>query len=184
MWTHWGLNWLFLPNPIYVICLNFQQQNPLKNQYLSHLSSENFEINSIKSDSSEGLLTTPRTTPNSNTVFSFDFISFHWENDSIINSFLHTVARNSLKTSQCTPTHQKLFFEDTRAQHEAPWFGRSHLSTTKQNKVPCFIHRLESQSERLQQRVSKIKIWSHTFCDRPMPKDGSSLFVFGTPNCP
>jgi hypothetical protein len=32
--------------------------------------------------------------------------------------------------------------------------------------------------------VSKIKIWSHTFCDRPMPKDGSSLFVFGTPNCP
>jgi hypothetical protein len=31
--------------------LNFQQQNLLKNQYISHLSSENCEINSIKSDS-------------------------------------------------------------------------------------------------------------------------------------
>jgi hypothetical protein len=81
----------------------FPEKNPLKNQYLSHLSSENCEINSIKSDSPEGFLTTPRTPPNSNTVFSF-----HWENDSIINSFLHTVASNSLKPSQCTPTHQKL----------------------------------------------------------------------------
>jgi hypothetical protein len=40
-----------LPNPIFAIQLNFQQQNPLKNQYFSHLSSENYEINSIKSDS-------------------------------------------------------------------------------------------------------------------------------------
>jgi hypothetical protein len=31
--------------------LNFQQQNPLTNQYLPHLSSENCEMNSIKSDS-------------------------------------------------------------------------------------------------------------------------------------
>jgi len=30
MWTHWGLNWFFLPNPNFAICLNFQQQNPLK----------------------------------------------------------------------------------------------------------------------------------------------------------
>jgi hypothetical protein len=50
MWTHWGLNWFFLPNPIFAICLNFQQQNPSKNQYLPHLSSENCEIDSIKSD--------------------------------------------------------------------------------------------------------------------------------------
>jgi hypothetical protein len=41
----------FLPSPIFAICLNFQQQNSLKNQYLPHLSSENCEINSIKSDS-------------------------------------------------------------------------------------------------------------------------------------
>ncbi len=40
-----------LPNPIFAICLNFQQQNPLQNQYLSHLSSEIFEINFIKFDS-------------------------------------------------------------------------------------------------------------------------------------
>jgi hypothetical protein len=26
----------FLPNPIFAICLNFQQQNPLKNQYFPH----------------------------------------------------------------------------------------------------------------------------------------------------
>jgi hypothetical protein len=26
MWTHWGLNSFFLPNPIFAICLNFQQQ--------------------------------------------------------------------------------------------------------------------------------------------------------------
>jgi hypothetical protein len=52
MWTHWVLNWFFLPNPVVLaICLSFQQQNSLKNQYLPQLSSENSEINSIKSDS-------------------------------------------------------------------------------------------------------------------------------------
>jgi hypothetical protein len=30
--------------------LNFQEQNPLKNQYLAHLRSKNCEIDSIKSD--------------------------------------------------------------------------------------------------------------------------------------
>jgi len=35
----------------FAICLNFQQQNPLKCQYLRHLSSENCEINFIKSGS-------------------------------------------------------------------------------------------------------------------------------------
>jgi hypothetical protein len=40
-----------------------------KNQYLSQLSSENCEINSIKSDLSKGFPTTPRTSPTSNTVF-------------------------------------------------------------------------------------------------------------------
>jgi hypothetical protein len=34
----------------FAICLNFQQQNSLKNQCLPQLSSENCEINSIKSD--------------------------------------------------------------------------------------------------------------------------------------
>jgi len=70
MWTHWGLNCFFLPNPIFAIWLNFQQQNPLKPQYLPHLSSENCEINSSKFDSPESFPTTPRTTlPNSNTIW-------------------------------------------------------------------------------------------------------------------
>jgi len=46
---------LFPSKPIFfAIFLNFQQYNSLKNQYLSHLSSENCEINSIKSDSPRG----------------------------------------------------------------------------------------------------------------------------------
>jgi hypothetical protein len=42
-------------NPIFAICLNFQQQNPLKNQYLPQLNSEDCEINSIKSNSPRAL---------------------------------------------------------------------------------------------------------------------------------
>jgi hypothetical protein len=34
----------------FAIYLNFQQQKSLKNQYLLHLSSQDFEINSIKSN--------------------------------------------------------------------------------------------------------------------------------------
>jgi len=57
------------------ICLNFQQQNSLKNQCLSHLSSENYEINSIESEPTEDFPpTTPRMLPNSNAVLSFNFI--------------------------------------------------------------------------------------------------------------
>jgi hypothetical protein len=37
----------FLPNQILEICLNFQHQHPLKNQYLSHLGFKNYEINSM-----------------------------------------------------------------------------------------------------------------------------------------
>ncbi len=33
---------LIFANPIFAICLNFQQQSPLKNQYLPQLSSEIF----------------------------------------------------------------------------------------------------------------------------------------------
>jgi hypothetical protein len=113
MWTHWALNWFFFPNLIFAICLNFQQQNPLKNQYLPYLSFENCEINSIKSDSPRAFqqhqerLQIPMQ-------FSVSILfSFHWENGSIINSF-HTIAPNSLKPSWCTPTHQELS-EDTKS---------------------------------------------------------------------
>jgi hypothetical protein len=37
-------------NPIFAICLKFQQQNSLKNQYLPQSSSENCAINSTKFD--------------------------------------------------------------------------------------------------------------------------------------
>jgi hypothetical protein len=74
VWTHWGLNWFFLPNTIFVICLNFQQQNPLTNQYLSHLSSENCEIKSIKSDFPRTFREHQECPQNFNTVFSFNSI--------------------------------------------------------------------------------------------------------------
>jgi hypothetical protein len=51
---------VFLPNPIFAICLNFQQQNPLQNQYLMHFSFENCEINSNRYVA-KGFPTTPRT---------------------------------------------------------------------------------------------------------------------------
>ncbi len=37
-------------HPNFAICLNFQQQNPLKNQYVPHLNSKNCEIKFIKFD--------------------------------------------------------------------------------------------------------------------------------------
>ncbi len=42
----------FPSKPILAICLNFHQQNPLKNQYLPYLGSKIYEINSIQSNSS------------------------------------------------------------------------------------------------------------------------------------
>jgi hypothetical protein len=53
--------------------LNFQQQNPPQNHNLPHFSFENCEINSNRSIA-KGFPTTPRTPPNSNTFFNFDFI--------------------------------------------------------------------------------------------------------------
>jgi hypothetical protein len=124
-----GFTWIFLPNPIFVICLNFQQQNSLKKQYFSCLSSENCEIKSIKSDL-WFLSTTPRTLPNSNTVLVWILFSFHWENGSIINSF-YTIAPNSLNPVN-TPLLIKSFLKIPRAWHEVRWFGRSQCEKTKQ----------------------------------------------------
>jgi hypothetical protein len=59
----------------FAICLNFQQQNPFKKQYLSHLSSENYEINFIKFDSPKAF----QQSANSNIVFSSHFIYFSLE---------------------------------------------------------------------------------------------------------
>jgi len=96
VWTHWGLNWFFLPNPIFAICLNFQQQNPLKNQYLPHLSSENYEINSIKSDWLSGFQHHQQW-PQIPIQFSVSILfSFHWENGSKINSYQYSSSKARL----------------------------------------------------------------------------------------
>ncbi len=150
VWTHWGFNWIFLPSPIFAICLNFQQQNSLKNQYLSHLSSENCQINSIKSDSLRAFRQ-HQEWPQIPLQFSVSALfSFYWESGSIINSF-HTIAPNSLKPSWGTPTHWKLF-EDTKSTtwRTVAWkisAWQTKENKTEQNKpkqLPCFIDRFLS----------------------------------------
>ncbi len=139
MWTHYGLNWFFLPNPILAICLNFHQQNSPKNQYLSHFSSENCAINSIKYFLRRALQQ-HQSCPEVLIQFSISiFFNFYSKNDSIINSF-HTIAPNSLKPSQCTHTHRELS-KDTKSE---TWSTMKHcglgdLSARKQNEIPCFI---------------------------------------------
>ncbi len=126
--THTLRALIFLPNPNFAICLNFQRQNPFKNQYLPYISSENCGINSVESDSPRAFQQHQKC-PQIPIQFSvWILFNFHWENGSIINSF-DTVAPNSLKPSRCTPTHQELS-KDTRAQHEVPWFGRSQSDKT------------------------------------------------------
>ncbi len=154
VWTHWSFNWFFLPNPIFAICLNFQQHNSLKNQYLSHLNSKNCEINSIKSDlSPRGFPTTPRTPPNFQYSFSVSILfSFHWENDSIINSF-DIVAWNSLKRSHHTLSHWELSEHGmqcfnpslrTLTHRELSKHGMKCLKTRKRLKnVPYPIHKAQ-----------------------------------------
>jgi anaerobic ribonucleoside-triphosphate reductase len=141
MWTHWGLNWFFFPNPIFTICLNFQQQNPLKTQYSPHLSSQNCEINSIKSNS---LSVFQQHQEHIQIPIQFStsiLFNFHWENDSIINIF-HAIASNSLKPSQCTPTHQELF-EHTKSTIWSTMVWRSWHDKKRQNNLPCFIDRCD-----------------------------------------
>ncbi len=131
-WSHWGLNWFFLLNPIFVICLNFQQQNPFKNQYLPPgLSSKNCEINAIKPHSSRAFQQHLKQ-------FSVSILfSFHGENGSIINSF-HTIAPDNIKPSQCNPFSLRAFqrYQECDMKHHG-------LRETKQNKLPCFIGRLQ-----------------------------------------
>ncbi len=84
LWTNWRFNWFFLLTPIFVIWLNFQQQNPHKNQYLSHLSSENYEIYSIKSTLLKAFQY-HQEHPKIVVYFSISILfSFHWNNGLII----------------------------------------------------------------------------------------------------
>ncbi len=90
LWTHWRLDWCFLSNPIFAICLNFQQENPIQNNYLPHLRSKNCETNFIKSDLSRAR---EEHQEHLQISISFQFLFyFHWENNLIINNF-HTISQ-------------------------------------------------------------------------------------------
>jgi len=111
----------------------FSNENPFNDQYLLHLCSENCEINSGNSNSLEGFPTTPRTLPNSTTIFSFNFIYFFIEkNVSIVNTFPHC----SSKQSQ-TKLVQPYLSRDFQKYQEINmmYCGLGDLSVTKQNKT-------------------------------------------------
>ncbi len=75
----------------------------------THLSCENYEINSIESDPLRAFLQQLQECFHIPMQFSVSILFyFLWENGSIINSF-YTITPNSLKPSQCTPTHQELY---------------------------------------------------------------------------
>jgi hypothetical protein len=59
----------------------------------------------------------------------------------MINSF-HTLAPKNLKPSDCTPTHWELS-EDTKSVACSAAVGEISVWQTKQNKLPCFIDRLQ-----------------------------------------
>ncbi len=131
MWTYWGVNWFFLPNPIFAICLNFQQQNSLKNQYLQQLSSDFFEINSIKPGFWRAFQEHQECFQIPIKFSILILFSFHWENGSIINSF-HTIVPNSFKLSGA-PLVIESFPKIPRAWHFWEIWKW-------QNKTRCAIH--------------------------------------------
>jgi len=149
VWTHSGLNWFFFQNPIFAIFLNFQQQNPFKNTICHTLALKIVKETPLNA-THQGLSKTPKPPPQIPIHFLVsNLFSFHWENGSIINS-CHTIAPNSLKPSQCTTIHWELS-EDTKspAWSIVVWEIWTWHNKTKQNKLPCFIHRWFAQSSYL-----------------------------------
>jgi hypothetical protein len=147
MWAHWRLNWFFLPILFFVIYLKFWQQNILKNHYLSHLCSGNCEVNLLNL-TCWGLANNAKNALKFQYGFQFQFFfSFHWENGSMINSF-HIVAPNSLIPSRCTLTHWELserYQECGMKRHALRDLLCDKQNKTKQNKLPYFIDRCETQ---------------------------------------
>jgi len=98
---------IFPFKPIFSNLFEFSEQKSLKNQYLPHLTSENYEIKSIKSDSPRAFQQ-HQEHPHIRIQFAVSILSnFQWENYPIINSF-HIIAPNNLKSSWCIPSHQEL----------------------------------------------------------------------------
>jgi len=128
----------FLPTSIFAICLNFQQQNPFKNQYLLQLSSGNCEINSIKSGSLRVFQQHqkhPQIPIQLSVLISF---SFHWENGSIINSF-HTIAPNSLSDQVSAPLLIESFLKIPKSAAWSTVVWKIWAWQNKTNYLACFI---------------------------------------------
>jgi hypothetical protein len=130
----WRAQLDFPSKPNFTNWVEFSTTDSLKNQYLSHLSSENCEMNSVKSDSLRAFQK-HRELPHKIPIQFSVLILFnsHWEKGSIFNSF-HTIAPNSLKPSQCTSTTHWELSEDTKS---AAWnsHGLEDLSMTRQYKT-------------------------------------------------
>ncbi len=110
-------------------------KNPLNNQYLPHLSSENCEINFIKSTSRRAFQQQQEHPPNSITIVSFHFIYFSlrkWFH----NQQLPHVAPKSLEPNQCTPTLIQSLLKTPRVQMKHHGLGDLCMTNkTKQNKT-------------------------------------------------
>ncbi len=115
--------------------LNLHQQNPLKNQYISQLCFDNWEINFVKSDLSSAFQQHQEHLQIQIQFSLLILFSFHWENGSIINSF-HTVAPNN--PSQCTFTHPELS-KDTKITALSAMVWKSQ--NDKQNRPLFFMDR-------------------------------------------
>jgi hypothetical protein len=145
MWTHWGLNWFFLPNPIFAIWMNLQQWNSFKNQYLSHLSSENCEINSIKSDLPGTFQQHQECPQNSNTFFisNFIYVSLRkWFNNQQLSYHSSKPVPNQVNAPLSLRPFQRYQEHDMKhcgwGDLSMMWY---HMTKQKQNKLPCFINR-------------------------------------------
>ncbi len=109
--------------------------NKIKHQYLSQLSFENCEINSIKSNPPRAFQA-HKECPQILVYFSISILSsFHWKNGSMINSF-HIIVPNDFKPSRCTPTHRKL----SKDIKSAPWNVVVWEISTWQTKQTTLFH--------------------------------------------
>ncbi len=122
------------------ICLNFQEQNTLKNQDLPHLNSKNYKTNYVKSNSPRAFQQHQKYPQIPIQFWVSILFRFHWENDSIIDN-IHAVTPNSLQPNWCTRTHLELF-EDTKSVAWSAMIWEISAWQTKRNKLPCFMDRL------------------------------------------
>jgi hypothetical protein len=156
VWIHWKFNWFFLPNPIFAIYLNFQQQNPLQNNNLHTLALKIMKyillnLNLLRAFKQyQERLQIPMQ-------FSISILfCFHWRNDSTINNF-HIITSNNLKQVglRVHPYSSKAFLKYQECSMKQRDLG--DLNVTKQSKQPCFIDRYE-------EHVILVRCWIKCLC--------------------